>query len=75
MSGAGADKDRKGAIQLRAVTKRYGEERVVDRIDLAIRPGVQWISHPDAGIPDERYRDDARLRDAVVLELRLAAKL
>ena len=29
----------------------------------------------DAGIPDERYRDDARLRDAVVLELRLAAKL
>ncbi|MDT8278353.1 carbohydrate porin, partial [Roseomonas mucosa] len=42
---------------------------------LAIRPGVQWISHPDAGIPDERYRDDARLRDAVVLELRLAAKL
>lgn len=42
---------------------------------LAIRPGVQWISHPNAGIPDERYRDDARLRDAVVLELRLAAKL
>lgn len=42
---------------------------------LAIRPGVQWISHPNAGIPDERYRNDARLRDAVVLELRIAAKL
>jgi putative spermidine/putrescine transport system ATP-binding protein len=29
----------KGAIDLRGVTKRYGEERVVDDISLAIRPG------------------------------------
>src|SRR5689334_10419657 len=29
----------KGAIDLRGVTKRYGEERVVDDVSLAIRPG------------------------------------
>src|SRR5215471_3996176 len=29
----------KGAIALRDVSKRYGEERVVDQLSLAIRPG------------------------------------
>ena len=29
----------KGAIDLRGITKRYGEERVVDDVSLAIRPG------------------------------------
>jgi porin len=42
---------------------------------LFIRPGVQWISHPGAGIPDERYSSDTRLRNAVVLGLRLRAVL
>jgi spermidine/putrescine ABC transporter ATP-binding subunit len=30
---------RKGAIDLRGITKRYGEERVVDGVSLAIQPG------------------------------------
>ncbi|HLI11848.1 MAG TPA: ABC transporter ATP-binding protein [Alphaproteobacteria bacterium] len=29
----------KGAVELRGVTKRYGEEKVVDSVDIAVRPG------------------------------------
>jgi putative spermidine/putrescine transport system ATP-binding protein len=39
MKQGGQPPDGKGAIRLRAVSKRYGEERVVDGIDLAILPG------------------------------------
>jgi spermidine/putrescine ABC transporter ATP-binding subunit len=39
MSAAQASVTAKGAISLRAVTKRYGEERVVDNVSLDIRPG------------------------------------
>ena len=42
---------------------------------LFVRPLVQWISNPSAGIPDERYRTDAALRDAVVLGVRVRATL
>src|SRR5918995_777766 len=38
--GAEADgADARGAISLRRITKRYGDERVVDAVSLEIRPG------------------------------------
>ncbi len=39
MSDAALVTERKGAIDLVGVTKKYGDERVVDNINLAIRPG------------------------------------
>jgi putative spermidine/putrescine transport system ATP-binding protein len=39
MSAAQPTTIAKGAISLRAVTKRYGQERVVDNVSLEIRPG------------------------------------
>jgi spermidine/putrescine ABC transporter ATP-binding subunit len=39
MSGRTSAGNHKGAIGLRGVTKRYGEERVVDRVSLAVSPG------------------------------------
>ncbi len=42
---------------------------------LFVRPMVQWISNPGAGIPDDRYRADAALRDALVLGVRVRATL
>ena len=39
MSTAPPSAAAKGAISLRAVTKRYGEERVVDNVSLDIKPG------------------------------------
>ena len=79
--GRAADRDR-NAFAGTSLPVRDGEWLVEANYDLALRdahfhvqPVVQWIHHPGAGIPDDRYAEDRRLRDAFVLGLPLRARL
>ncbi|UFN50878.1 carbohydrate porin [Roseomonas sp. OT10] len=80
-AGRAADRDRNALAGL-DLPVRDGELTAEANYDLSLRddrfhiqPVVQWIRHPGAGIPDERSGEDRRLRDALVLGLRLRARL
>jgi porin len=50
----------------------YDLQLMPDR--LFIRPLLQWVSHPNAGVPDDRVKD-GRLRDAITAGVRLRLAL
>ena len=73
-----ADRDRAAADEARPTRNRetvieVNYDAAIVPGQLALRPVAQWIINPGAGEPDERAAAGQRLRNALVLGMRLVA--